>query len=234
MDLPMSDTSFIEILASLSHDFVPVVASEYKREVYFPLDLSSANKTLDVHILQQPKLHHRQLQEFLKVNEANVAYGGYLEQRKLYDRSDYFTSDDPNDQRNIHLGIDLWCEAGTAVISPLNGKVHSFQVNTNFGDYGPTIILEHQERKHTFYTLYGHLSSVSLANLKIGQIVIAGEQIGALGEPEENGDYAPHLHFQIIDDLQNFVGDYPGVASRSQLEFYKRNCPDPNLLLKIY
>ena len=230
----MSTSSFSEFLISLSRKFVPIIAPIYGAEEYVSLDLSSSNKELDVAVLQQPHVHHRQLQEFLKASNANVAYGGYLEQRKLYDRSDYFTSENPDDCRNIHLGIDLWCEAGTAVLSPLKGKVHSFQENTNFGDYGPTIILEHLEQGRTFYTLYGHLSRESLSRLEVGQEITVGQEIATLGAPVVNGDYAPHLHFQIIVDIQDYKGDYPGVASSSQLDFYKMNCPDPNLLLKIY
>lgn len=230
----MPQSSIDKLLFSLSRKFVPLVDLPCKRTRYILLDLSSTNESLDIAVLQQPELHHRQLQDFLKSNHAIVAYGGYLEQRKLYDRSDYFTSGNPEDHRNIHLGIDLWCDAGTAVLSPLKGKVHSFQENTNFGDYGPTIILQHSEQGHTFYTLYGHLSRESLNEVEVGQEVSTGQKIATLGTSDVNGDYAPHLHFQIIVDMQGYIGDYPGVASKSQLEFYKTNCPDPNLLLKIY
>lgn len=230
----MTTFSISTLLSSLTEAFVPIIEPSHNAKSYIHLDLSTTNEALDIAVLQQPKLHHRQLQEFLKANNAKVAYGGYLEQRKLYDRSDYFTSENPEDRRNIHLGIDLWCEAGTVVLSPLKGKVHSFQENTNFGDYGPTIILEHLEDGHRFYTLYGHLSRESLNDLEVGQDILAGQQIATLGAPEVNGDYAPHLHFQIILDLQANNGDYPGVGSQSQLDFYKTNCPDPNLLLKIY
>ena len=60
-----------------------------------------------------------------------------------------------------------------------------------------------------------------------------GKKLAALGNSFENGDYAPHLHFQIIKNMENYMGDYPGVCSASDLEFYAENCPDPNLLLKI-
>jgi murein DD-endopeptidase MepM/ murein hydrolase activator NlpD len=230
----MTTFSISTLLTSLSEEFVPIIEPSYSVQSYIHLDLSTTNEALDITVLQQAELHHRHLQEFLKTNNAKVAYGGYLEQRKLYDRSDYFTSENPKDRRNIHLGIDLWSEAGTIVLSPLKGKVHCFQEITNFGDYGPTIILEHLEDGHTFYTLYGHLSRESLKGLEVGQDIIAGEQIATLGAPEVNGDYAPHLHFQIIVDMQSYSGDYPGVGSQSQLGFYKTNCPDPNLLLKIY
>lgn len=222
------------MLYSLSSSFVPVINPDYKPSEYTPLDLSSANKSLDVEILKNPEKHHAKLQAFLKERQAKVAYGGYLEQRKLYDRSDYFQAATPDDKRNIHLGIDLWCDAGTSVIAPLDGVIHSFKENTNFGDYGPTIILIHKVENFTFHTLYGHLSKMSLEGLEVGKKIKAGAQIGTLGQPFENGDYAPHLHFQIIIDMQRNKGDYPGVGSKNMLEFYKKNCPDPNLLLKIY
>ena len=31
----------------------------------------------------------------------------------------------------------------------------------------------------------------------------------------------------------NILGDFPGVCSPETLEFYSKNCPDPNLLLQI-
>ena len=86
---------------------------------------------------------------------------------------------------------------------------------------------------HQFYTLYGHLSLESIQKLYKGQVMKKGEQIGTLGKVSVNGDYAPHLHFQIIKDIQDKEGDYPGVCSISSLSFYLSNCPDPNLLLKI-
>ncbi len=221
-------------LSSLSRNFTPIVNPIYLKEQYTALDLSVSNDNLDVELLTRPHDHHKFLQEYLKSNNAKVAYGGYLEQRPLYDRSDYFQAKNVLNKRNIHLGIDLWCEAGTEVLSPLNGKIHSFQNNKNFGDYGPTIILEHSQDGHTFHTLYGHLSLESLDGKVVGQKITAGGVFATLGAPEVNGDYAPHLHFQIIADMQGKKGDYPGVSSQNSLEFYKQNCPDPNLLLKIY
>lgn len=55
--------------------------------------------------------------------------------------------------RSIHPGIDLFTGKGTEILAPLNGKIHSFQDNNNFGDYGSTIILEHLEKGIKFYTL---------------------------------------------------------------------------------
>ncbi|WP_035336207.1 peptidoglycan DD-metalloendopeptidase family protein [Dokdonia sp. PRO95] len=221
-------------LSSLTQQFTPIINPTFQKEDYFPLDLSTANKDLDIDMLTRPHDHHDFLQAYLAQNDAKVAYGGYLEQRPLYDRSDYFQATDPKDKRNIHLGIDLWCDEGTGVLSPLEGEIHSFKRNENFGDYGPTIILKHKIGEHTFHTLYGHLSLSSLEGKEVGQKVAAGELIATLGAPDINGDYAPHLHFQIVIDMEGKEGDYAGVGSQNTLDFYKNNCPDPNLLLKIY
>jgi len=170
----------------------------------------------------------------LKKNNKKVAWGGYLEQRAIYKRSNHFNQLDIETERNIHLGIDLWVEAGTGVLAVCDGVIHSFQDNINFGDYGPTIILKHIFKNITFYSLYGHLSRASLVGKEVGQMVKKGQVIAQLGTSAVNGDYAPHLHFQIIKDLQGKKGDYPGVCSKVDLHYYSENCPDPNMLLKIF
>lgn len=221
-------------LSALTQKFTPVVTPSFTKETYIPLDLSVTNAALDVDLLTRPNDHHTFLKKYLNEKNAHVAYGGYLEQRPLYDRSAYFQATAPKDKRNIHLGIDLWCDAGTDVLSPLDGEIHSFKRNENFGDYGPTIIIKHVIGDVVFHTLYGHLSIDSLVGKEVGQKVKAGAVIATLGVPAVNGDYAPHLHFQIVVDMQDKDGDYPGVGSQNTLDFYKKNCPDPNLLLKIY
>jgi murein DD-endopeptidase MepM/ murein hydrolase activator NlpD len=174
------------------------------------------------------------IQSVIKKHKAKIAYGGYLESRGIYRRSTYFNQSNPETERNIHLGLDLWIEAGTPVFAPLDGELHSFRNNTNFGDYGPTLILKHGIKEQEFFTLYGHLSLESLQHKKEGQTIQKGEQIATLGAAEVNGQYAPHLHFQLIRDLQGMWGDYSGVSNLKDLDFYKGNCPDPNLLLGLY
>lgn len=151
-----------------------------------------------------------------------------MEKRQLYRRSELFGQD-----RDIHIGIDLWAPAGTPVLAPLDGTIHSFNYNPGIGNYGPTIILQHKIDGLTFYTLYGHLSAADLEELEVGDIIPAGSELGCLGSRHENGDYAPHLHFQIIRDLEGNIGDYPGVCRAADVPHYASNCPDPNLLLKL-
>jgi murein DD-endopeptidase MepM/ murein hydrolase activator NlpD len=119
------------------------------------------------------------------------------------------------------------------VYCPLEGTVHSFADNNNHGDYGPTIILEHKVDQYTFYTLYGHLSRTSLSGLRKGLLIKTGVQFAALGAYDENVHWPPHLHFQLMRDLGDKTGDYPGVCARSEQDFYLQNCPDPNLILQV-
>jgi murein DD-endopeptidase MepM/ murein hydrolase activator NlpD len=199
---------------------------------YVPLDLSPESKLLEIHKPKTAADYELLLLTFFAEKKAKVAYGGYLEKRNLYQRSTVF-NDSVQLERNIHIGLDLWIKAGTQVLAALDGKIHSFQNNTNLGDYGPTIIIEHSLNNCQFYTLYGHLSLESIESLKIGQLISKGEQIATLGEASVNGDYAAHLHFQIIQNLEGKSGDYSGVCSEQHLSFYRQNCPNPNLLLKI-
>lgn len=82
-------------------------------------------------------------------------------------------------------------------MADLDGIVHSFKLNEAIGDYGPTIILEHQLENKTFYTLYSHLSLESLANLKIGMSFKKGQQLATLGDASVNGDYALIYIFKL-------------------------------------
>lgn len=212
---------------------IKVIDSTIDYKNYVAIDLSApTTDKIDLDVTDA-KIFEEFIEDHLAKNNAKVAFGGYLEKRNLYRRSENF-KDNISDERNIHIGLDLWIKAGTSVLSALDGKIHSFQNNTAFGDYGPTIIIEHAIECCTFYTLYGHLSLESLDGKRVGQFVKKGEKIAELGKPLINGDYAPHLHFQIIKDIQNKRGDYRGVCSQKELDFYKENCPDPNLLLKIY
>ena len=93
------------------------------------------------------------------------------------------------------------------------------------------MILRHQINGNSLYTLYGHLSLGSLEGLYMGKVIEKGESFAFLGTPDINVGYAPHLHFQLVLDLDNYQGDYPGVCSEKDLIYFRKNCPDPNLLL---
>lgn len=201
-------------------------------KMYTGLNLSIENSNLDGLNLTEPEICQNYITSVLQTNNAEVAYGGYLENRSLYSDKVGFMGIGET-QRTIHLGIDFWTKAGTTVLVPFTGIVHSFKNNNIRGDYGPTIILEHEIAGLRFHTLYGHLSIKSLQNLKTGQSFETEAILGTIGSQEVNGNYASHLHFQIIIDMNDWSGDYPGVCAKSDISHYSDNCPDPNLLLNL-
>ena len=162
--------------------------------------------------------------------ERKLSIGGYLEKRSFYRRSVHFSHRTMD--RNIHLGVDIWAEPGTVIYAPIQGLVHSVHDNRGFADYGPTVILSHEVNDQSFYSLYGHLSRASLDKLTVGQAIAEGECIGDIGGRKENGDWPPHLHAQLIRDMEENRHDYPGVCSEKDLAWYRLNCPDPMMILR--
>lgn len=163
-----------------------------------------------------------------------LAAGGYDEDRAIYDNAAFGAGVEGVEPRTIHLGIDIFAPAGTPVFAPSAGRIHSFQDNAAALDYGPTIILEHPlEPGLTVFSLFGHLSRASLTGLADGQPVAKGQQIATLGDRDVNGGWLPHLHFQLILDIADKRGDFPGVFRRSERELAKRISPDPAQWLGI-
>jgi 4-aminobutyrate aminotransferase-like enzyme len=57
--------------------------------------------------------------------------------------------------------------------------------------------------------------------------------LGRIGDFPQNGDWAPHLHFQIITDLLGWEGSFPGVALPSQMPVWRSISPDPAHMLAL-
>ena len=185
----------------------------------FLLKTNPSNKKLD-----------NLVEKFLK---KNIGIGLYKEKRKVYKSNHYISSLNPLKRRDVHLGIDIFVEENTPIKSPLNGKVIILHNNNFKYDYGPTVILEHKINNYFFFTLYGHLSKKCLKKLKVGQIVKKGEWIGEIGDYKINGNWPPHLHFQIMTSLLNEVDNFPGVGEDYLLKIWEQISPDPNIILQI-
>ncbi len=196
-----------------------------------PLDFSKGNDLVTTDIIESAIAQEAFVFGSIRDAFTRVGVGGYLEDRKLYQRGVIF--DKKSTPRSVHLGIDLWIEAGTVVFAPFEGVVFSVKNNEGTGDYGPTIILEHNLDDHHFYTLYGHLSLDALT-LKAGDRFSTGQKLCEIGNYPINGDWAPHLHFQILTNLDDFHdGDYPAVCIEEDRIKFSKYCPNPNLILRI-
>ncbi|SHI90945.1 Peptidase family M23 [Hymenobacter daecheongensis DSM 21074] len=213
-------------------DFGPVLPVDLNAPEVCRLDFSAQNPVLATADLRDTAAFEALVADLLAAQHALIGVGGYLENRVIYRRSPGLFGDPAIPARSLHLGVDVWLRAGTPVLAPLPAVVHSVQDNDNFGDYGPTVILQHELDGTTFYTLYGHLSRAETALLRPGLTLETGDQVSEVGPAPENGDWPPHLHFQIIADMEGRTGDFPGVALPEEREKWAALCPDPNLILQ--
>jgi len=224
----------IRVLQANKELFAGVVPFNPEKDKMLRLDFTNGNAELNEDIFSDLRTFSAYVNRKLEENNARYGIGGYDEHRTVYSASKVFDGKTEGDEpRRLHLGIDIWGRPGTAVIAPLNAIVHSFAFNNRPGDYGATIILTHQLDGISFYTLYGHLSLNSIKNLQEGDRIMKGDVFAEFGIPAENGQWPPHLHFQIISDLEGWSGDYPGVCKYSEKEKYLKNCPDPDLILQM-
>ena len=228
-----------KVLLKHQADFHPVVRFDPLSGKIAALDLSKNNKEISPETYKTTESLASYINYKQKQAGATYLVGGYKEPREMYRRSVLFDQNlqaktaVAEEPRSIHLGIDIWGPAGTPVYAPLGGMVHSFANNDNHGDYGATIILQHQLDTVNFYTLYGHLAIRDIAEMDIGKFITRGQQFAHFGPPAENGNWPPHLHFQVITDMLHFEGDYPGVCKPSEAMKFFSLCPDPDYILKM-
>jgi 4-aminobutyrate aminotransferase-like enzyme/Ser/Thr protein kinase RdoA (MazF antagonist) len=171
----------------------------------------------------------------MKSAGAEVLVGRYGEARPLYSSPIFGGERSPIDERRtIHLGMDLFVEPRSPVHAPLAGTVHVVANNARQQDYGPLVILRHAtEGGDEFFTLYGHLGEDTFELVSPGDPVSGGQRIGSVGAPPSNGDWPPHLHFQLIVDLLDMNADFPGVGYASQCGVWRALSPDPNVVLGV-
>jgi len=159
------------------------------------------------------------------IQSGGWAVGGYLEKR-----SEMYVAPRYKEGRDIHMGIDIWAEAGEPVYAVLDGEIAYTAFQNDEGNYGGTLVIKHHVEGQELYALYGHLSKKSLEEHMVGQKRKKGDVVGWLGSENENGNWPPHLHYQIcIEDPGE--ADMPGVVSKKDLIKARERYPDPRILL---
>ena len=188
------------------------------------LGLSDNFKDLD---LFENKIKYLQQQ-----NLDKIISGGYLEPRQLYNTENYKREcNNGIESRTIHLGVDFWVDEGTEITNLFDGIVDTISIDKNEKGYGGLIIIKHKINDFSFYTLFGHLSTNKF-NYNVGDFLKKGALIGIVGNKIENGNWVPHLHFQLLLSKLNYRQDFPGVSYYSEIEIFKSLCPNPNLIFK--
>ena len=227
----------LQLIRRSGMEVAPVLPPDLAPGPYHELDLSESNRDLNGVDLgggggggggADPVAFGGWVDREMARARATVGVGRYGENRVIYRHSELFGG---GEARSVHLGVDLFVPPGVAVSTLLAGHVHSVGHNRARGDYGPTVIVEHQLQDVRFWTLYGHLSLGTLEERAPGQQLDGGAVVGWIGEHDVNGGWPPHLHFQLITDIGDRRGDFPGVAAPSEQATMLALCPNPMPLL---
>jgi len=214
--------------------FLNLLGSEFDYSKVSIIDLSVGSKDYAApDEVSNPEHFIGMVESKLLQENTNHGIGRYNEARMIYAGLQY-SEKEMTESRTVHIALDFFTKSGTPIYAPLEGVIHSFKNNDLPFDNGPTIVLEHKTDDGTpFYTLYGHLSLDSIANIEVGQTIVWGQEIGKIGEYPTNGGWPSHLHFQIILDMLDFQGDYFGACWPSQRNIWTSICPDPNLIIGL-
>ena len=128
---------------------------------------------------------------------VDFTYGGYLEDRSYLWRGHYLP---PGSQ--AHLGVDYNVPEGTRVASCVDGEVTHIIHQGIFGGWGGMLVFKitNPPVRGADYLYYGHLAWDD--KVKVGQKIKAGDTVGYIGKPNENGVWFPHLHIQLVSQRQ--------------------------------
>jgi murein DD-endopeptidase MepM/ murein hydrolase activator NlpD len=112
-----------------------------------------------------------------------------------------------SDRHQMHEGLDIRClqrdkhgEPTDPVMATADGTVAYINAKSPLSNYGNYIVLRHQVEGLEIYSLYAHLRSIR-ADLKVGQVVKAGETIAVMGRTTNSREGISkdraHLHFGL-------------------------------------
>jgi len=205
-----------------------------EKKNFFNIDLSVSSNWLENRFIgKNVDLFENKINLLKKLNSNSIIAGGYLEPRILYNTNNYSRAGNNGiENRTIHLGIDFWLNKNTPINAFIDGIVVVKTNNKSKKGYGGLVILEHKVKNLKFYSLYGHLYNIKRLKIKIGDKIKKGSEIGLVGNYNENGNWAPHLHFQLMLSLLDFKNDFPGVCYSSEKNIWSSICPDPNKIFK--
>lgn len=223
-------------LQSNCEQFESVVACDLRTDPLLILDFSVGSPQMpNPAETMTPARAAKHIFRAIEDAQCLAAIGKYDEYRLIYSGEDFI--DATGNRRTLHLGIDIFMPAGSALYAPLAGTIYGAENNDAALDYGGTLILEHlindEEGALKFYTLYGHLKPDSLAHHAIGDTVQPAQKIAELGDIHENGNWPPHVHFQIVIDMLEKTNTFAGVGSHAQRNVWLDLCPDGNIILGI-
>lgn len=148
-----------------------------------------------------------------------------------------------DEPRTVTLGVEVFAPPGERVAAPLPGEVVGSGPERD-GGRGFRVELRHRRGSDRFRTVWRGLSRPN-PEIAAGAVLAAGDPLGVLASPEENGGWPSHLHFMVIaePDEEALPGTVPGTTPEplgdrigptgraSDLAVLSALCPDPSPLL---
>ncbi|MGQ0648808.1 MAG: phosphotransferase, partial [Gemmatimonadaceae bacterium] len=170
-----------------------------------------------------------------KEHGFEIGIGAWGEARAIYTAPVFESKVISGGRRNVHLGLDIFTDAGVELHSPLPGRVVATANCERPQDYGGVLLLEHRTGDGlAFRTLWGHLEPESLQSLRPGQAVAAGDTVALLGSRDVNGGWVPHLHLQIVCTGEDDPAEIIGVGEPELLDLWTELYPDPTRLAGLH
>ena len=106
----------------------PIFNPALTRDNTIPIDLSASNP--EFNDLESVKWDQA-ISDKIDRAGATAAVGGYLEKRSVYENTETFQG---QQDRNVHIGIDVFMPASTAIHAPLDGIIHCYANRQAVGD----------------------------------------------------------------------------------------------------
>ncbi len=144
--------------------------------------------------LLDPVFCQRMTDELREQNSVDVLYGGWLEDRSTLWQGSYLQEKGTF----LHLGVDLTVPIGTRVA--VDEELEAVRIETDHpeeGGWGYRVIFKRVQGLE--YILYAHLGPD--IQVRVGDVVKAGQVFATVGDPGSNGGWFPHLHIQVIEGV---------------------------------
>lgn len=126
-------TALLHDLQRYSIDFHSVVPFDPGRDQLSAINLTASNTLLTEELVADTEAFSVYVDDERHRRACRYLIGGYGEHRTIYSRSAVF--DQEEEPRRLHLGLDIWGEAGTPVMAAIDGSVHSFAFHNRQTDY---------------------------------------------------------------------------------------------------
>ncbi len=160
-------------------------------------DLARKDFTGEENPLLDPEKCNAWVLDIARRRGVDFTYGGYLEDRSYLWRGHYLPAGP-----QAHLGVDYNVPDGTRVALCADAKVVHIGRDNSFGGWGGVLIFKLDQPPVTGadYLYYGHLAWDD--TVAVGDKLAAGDIVGRIGKPHENGVWFPHLHVQLVSEKQ--------------------------------